>query len=207
MSPITKQDLETFLNERDARMKDLITDVFRKEMSTAIEPFKKAIQEIQSGVDQCKNENEVLRHETEAMIANESKLQLEKESQLFITGVKSHEEVTKLIKEIIGVDPDIKFAEMLSRKENVGDDSKNCLIGLNGNHAKEVLRKKAKHMKDNQNMKNIGIRQSLTPLQIRVHDGLQKEMIQKKEQTPPPKGMDYFIRNGMVKILPVRTKN
>ena len=224
--PLTKQDLESFLNERDTRMKEVITEVFRKQMASAIEPLRQTIQEVKNEVEQCKKDGEMQKYELEPMIANETRQQSEKEQQLFITGVKTKAEVTDLIKDILGVDPDIRFIKMLDRRQNAnapnggpgGSDAadasaaaatanaKNCLIGLKWSQAKEILRKKANHMKDNQNLKNIGIRQSLTPLQVRLMDHLRQEMNLKKEQAPPPEGMQYAIRNGMVKLLPARTK-
>lgn len=75
-----------------------------------------------------------------------------------ITGILSKDEVTELLKNILNGEPDVKFCVLLEARkksravasEDTAPQTKNCLTGLQGEQAKQVLAMKAQFLKNNE---------------------------------------------------------
>ena len=134
---------------------------------------------------------------------------------MFITGIKSKDEVTNLLKDILQAEPEVEFYKLLEARKNdevsTSADSvaltKNCLSGLKGPQAMEVLTLKAQYLKTRVDLKHIGILQSLTSLQARVRNKLHKELQKREEMDPAPAGKKYMIRNGQIILINIKPKN
>ena len=220
--PLTTKDLDKFREENKKEMKELMTEVFRSEVNALVEPLKDQIKECRDEIASCKGAQAKAKSDTEIMIVTEPLKQKDREGQLYITGIKTKEEVTELVKNILQAEPDIKFCVLLNNRrtaaapvDGTGDaassdaacQSKNCIIGLRGEQAKVVLALKAQYLKNNQTMKHIGIHQSLTPLQARVRNKLYRDLQQQEMRNPAPEGKKYVIRNGEIVLQNIRPKN
>ena len=213
--PLSNKDLDKFREDNKKEMKELMTEVFRQEINSLIEPLKATIQNNRDEIESIKAAAQQAKSDAEVMIVTEPQKQKERESQLFITGIKSKDEVTNLLKDILQAEPEVKFCKLLEARKNdevsTSADSvaltKNCLIGLKGQQAMEVLTLKAQYLKTREELKHIGILQSLTPLQARVRKKLHKELQKREEMDPAPAGKKYIIRNGQIILMNIKPKN
>ena len=112
-------------------------EVFRQELNALTEPLKATIQKNKEDIEYVKAAAQTKSY-TEVMIVNEPLKQKEKEGQLYINGIKTKEEVTELIKNILKVELDVKFCVLLDTRKNnkvvasedAAPQTKNCLICL-----------------------------------------------------------------------------
>ena len=138
--PLSNKNLDKFREENKKEIKELMVEVFRTEVNALVEPLIYTIQKSTADIEDVKAAAAQTKTETELMIVTEPLKQKEKEGQLFITGIKSKDEVTELLKNILNGEPDVKFYVLLeTRKKNkavasedAAPQTKNCLIGLQG---------------------------------------------------------------------------